>query len=144
MSFRHTRPFSSTRIRVVLNRKACLLAAIGILVAVTIWSVASNTAYEDAERQRHADHYADSAQDRIERDCLQREPPAIAQCVQEVIDATREDERSEDDLYAQRGMERWAFWMFLTSLASVGVTALGLASVALTLREARETTTAAI
>ena len=42
----------------------------------------------------------------------------MTQCIREIIQSTNEDTRSESDLQAQRGMERWAFWMLV--IASVG------------------------
>src|SRR3954471_5644651 len=91
-------------------------AAIIVLVCLTIWHVASNNAHEQIEAQRYSENYAQDAGDRIKSDCLQREGVAIYECAKNVIDPAREQQRDEYDLAAQRGMERWAFWMLAATL----------------------------
>lgn len=114
------------------------------LLAKWIYETGAITAVSRYESERNSSEYAAYAQERIERDCLEREPVAIAQCIREVVEATNEHKRSEDDLVAQGDMALWAFWMVIVSLAGVVATGIGVAYVALTLREARNTTRAAL
>ncbi|WP_430253123.1 hypothetical protein [Neorhizobium sp. DAR64872/K0K18] len=113
-------------------------------LAVAIWSVASNTARDEERRNRHTEHYALTSQQRIKTDCLNREVVAMSQCISEIIQSSNEEKRNEADLQAQKGMDRWAFWMLVVSTFSAVVTSVGVIYVALTLREARATTAAAI
>ena len=114
------------------------------LLAWWIYETGTLTAVSRYEAERHAAQYAADAQESIERDCLHREPAAMAKCIREIIESTNEHQRSQNDLVAQGDMALWAFWMVIVSVAGVGITGVGVAYVALTLREARETTKAAI
>ena len=68
----------------------------------------------------------------------------MTRCIREVVETTNEHYRSEYDLIAQREMAIWAFWMVIVSVGSVVTTGIGIIYVARTLREARETTKAAV
>ena len=109
-----------------------------------VWFVASKTAHDQIQAKSYAEYYADDTEKRIERDCAKREGSALIECVKEIIETSHQQQRDEHDLAAQRGMELWAFWMLVATLSSVAVTAVGVIYVALTLKEARATTAAAI
>lgn len=125
-------------------------AATGILVAVliviAIWATATETAKDGYLAEANRAHYANGIQDRVKTDCVgqRQDTAAFAECVEKVISDANEERRGESDLEAQRGMERWAFWMLVVSSIGVGVTAVGTTYVAMTLSEARRTTIAAI
>lgn len=122
---------------------AVFVVTLVALVIGMIWDVASKNAYDQIQSKSYGEHYSSEADQRIERDCAKREGAALVECVKEVIETSHEQQRDENDLAAQRGMERWAFWMLVATLGSVAVTTIGVVYVALTLREARETTAAA-
>lgn len=109
-------------------------------------------AKEQAERQRQ---FAEKCGDATTVDSLRR-------CIEEQIKADRPTQRAEEDLYAQKQMAQWAFWMLVVAGAvgviTITVTAIGVWYVAKTLEatrrganyakemavEARKTTDAAI
>jgi hypothetical protein len=68
----------------------------------------------------------------------------IRECFSRTERTFREQERAEQDLNAQREMAYWAEGMLLSSIVGVLVAAVGVAYVALTLKEARATTVAAL
>lgn len=112
-----------------------VLAFAGVVsVVMAIWSIAAETARDDEIRKLHAVAHKEAARIRIETDCLDRDQSAaIAECVEEIVDEARGNERDEHDLNAQRGMERWAFWMMLTSAGGMFITLIGVIFVARTL-----------
>jgi hypothetical protein len=123
---------------------AVFAVTLTVLILAAVWSMASDAARQSEAAKGQASHYAQDAQERIQDECIRLAPPDMAVCVREIIEATREDQRSEADLRAQQGMELWAFWMMLLTAGSVFVTGVGVIYVRLTLREAQITTGAAI
>ena len=89
------------------------------------------------------EHYEQVKQDELSA-CLGIDGSAARKCVIDAIEAAQEQSDSRQDLYAQQGMAKWAFWMLLLSGAGVSITGVGVYYVALTLSEARVTTRAAL
>ncbi|HEX2019057.1 MAG TPA: hypothetical protein VGO17_08985 [Aurantimonas sp.] len=67
----------------------------------------------------------------------------MAVCIREVVEANRENQRAEYDLAAQRGMDRWAFWMMWIGAFSATATAVGIFLIYRTLTYTRDAATAA-
>lgn len=83
-------------------------------------------------------HYAEHSEKRISDECTNRELAAFSKCVKEIVEATNEHQRSENDLSAQQAMADWAYWMMIVSVAGFFVGASGVVLVALILAETRE------
>lgn len=67
----------------------------------------------------------------------------MAKCVHDVIQATNEHDRAENDLVAQTEMAWWAFWMAIVSGAALIITAVGIYFIRETLVETRKAVKAA-
>jgi len=97
-----------------------------------------------------ADRYAAAAErqkDIEARISVCREPIGFITsllCAYEASDASQGDYTAQNDLKAQQDMSIWAFGMFVTSFATLLVTAFGVFFVWLTLKKADETNRAAI
>jgi hypothetical protein len=116
---------------------------VGLIIAtLLIFAATLNQYKENAERAQYAAYQQHNG---TEKDALattgahgeaESPPPNPT--------PSREEWRSEQDLGAQQEMARWAVWMFLASLASVVITAIGVIYVARTLDHTRLATEAAI
>jgi hypothetical protein len=62
----------------------------------------------------------------------------VFECVYDAIEAAKENERGEQDLTAQQGMERWAFAMFAAAVAQTLVAGAALFFLMKDLRQNRE------
>ncbi|MER9162581.1 hypothetical protein [Mesorhizobium sp. M0715] len=108
-----------------------------------IWSIALNTARDQVQAEDNASYSDELTRQRIEHDCANSQGTTPTECVGQMVAAFRAEQRSEQDLAAQRGMERWAFWMLVVSLVGIALTSMGIFFVKFTLDEARKTTRAA-
>ena len=113
------------------------VAVVAVLIALIIWDCAASHTQYRLEAEYYAAEYAADAQAQIERRCGPLENDLLAACVSEVIETSREHQRSERDLAAQRDMAKWAGWLLVVS--GVGVLLL-----AATYYEANKTAQAAI
>jgi hypothetical protein len=123
--------------------RALFAGAILFLIVICIYQTGVSTGQSEREQERNSAQYAGDAEQEIENRCLLLEPVAIAECIQEVIEATNEHDRAENDLIAQSQMARWALWMAVMSGAAVVVTALGVYWVGETLVATRKAVEAA-
>lgn len=125
-----------------LNTVLGLLLALVLLSGFTwaVWSIAALNARDALNAERRADQHAAEAQQTIERACAGLEPPALTKCIEEIVKASQEAERSEYDLAAQEAMARWAGWMVAVTGLTFLITGLGVFLVWSTLLETRRRT----
>lgn len=88
---------------------------------------------DDADRRAY--QRAEYAESYIERACIGMDRARLIECIKESIDTSREDQRSEYDLNAQENMGRWAWWLLMTSIATVFTAGVGIYYVRETLIE---------
>lgn len=119
-------------------------AVIVLLILTWAYDTGRLVGITESEYERHSDAYARHAQEDIQERCLLSEPVAQAECIREVVEATREDERAERDLIAQSEMALWAFWMLIVTGVTAAVTGIGVYYVRSTLMQAGETNRAAV
>lgn len=123
-----------------------ILTVIGLsVVCVTAWMVSHSKGYQRANEVYESEKAAYSTQYDLQRQCLSLSTSVqIKECFSRQEAPSREHERAEQDLSAQREMADWAEKMLWASLLGTLVTGVGVVYVALTLGEARATTTAAL
>src|SRR4051794_32998058 len=100
-------------------------AAVGLAVGLVFsfgWHLGSlqfNYAHraEDASQQ-----YAGHTKERIERECPIADPERLLECVQQIVEASRESQRGEYDLSAQESMSEWTLWLLITSIVTFPIT----------------------
>ena len=114
------------------------------LILVTIYDIGRSKGIAEAEYQRSSDTYASHARKSIEEHCLLLQPVAQTNCIREVIEATREDQRAESGLTAQLDMAHWAFLMLIVAVITATITGVGVVFVRSTLVQAGETNEAAV
>ena len=119
-------------------------ATIILLILTWVYDTVRLVGTTRSEYERHSDAYAHQAQEDIQERCLLIEPVAQVECIREVVQATREDERAERDLIAQSEMALWAFWMLIVTGVTAAVTGIGVYYVRSTLMQAGETNRAAV
>ncbi len=110
-----------------------------LLVAGFIWTTSANQAVNSERSRRHAGYYAERASARIAETCTDRRPAPHAECVMKIIEATRENQRSEYDLAAQEEMADWTFGMLGLSVAAVLVSLFGLLALLRTVKHSEDT-----
>ena len=90
------------------------------------------------ENITNSDTYATHAQQDIESRCLISDPASSAECIRNVIEATNEHQRAEDDLVAQTDMALWAFGMLIVTASMAAITAVGVVFIWHTLTATQE------
>jgi hypothetical protein len=70
--------------------------------------------------------------------CTNREPRVYAKCVVEIVDATRESQRAEQDLSAQKEVADWTLWAVILSSIAIVVSGAGLVFLIRTVEQGRE------
>lgn len=123
------------------NRALQLLGiAVTLVVIVSIPWAAYDIGASVTERNLRAENntstYASKAENGINL-CIAEhsEPSDIAECVKQQVEAAEKARRDEYDLTAQEDMAEFAFWLMWVSIATVGVTSIGVYFVWLTLKE---------
>lgn len=93
---------------------------------------------ESSTRQEYAtEHQTKKAADEINRACVGIDAAQVPQCVAQILQSTRDAERADHDLQAQRDMSDWAFWMVVFSAAGLALTGVGIWFVRENLKEMR-------
>lgn len=102
------------------------LGAVALFGAVVLAFAIGGTLGVNSGRDQVSarEHYENTKQDNL-RACVGREGPAAVECVSEAIEAAQEQSDSRQDLYAQRDMSRWAFWLLILTGITVAITAVG-------------------
>lgn len=114
--------------------------ALGAIVALIAGYVAWSwglTSWQRVDADRSAYQRAGYAEEYIERTCVMVDRVALIKCIQEAVESAREDQRSGYDLKAQENMASWAWWLLMTSVATVFVAGVGIYYVRATLVETR-------
>jgi hypothetical protein len=99
------------------------LAAI-VFVSVTF---AFSRGYQSAD-QEHATYYAERAKaENRDHECLGEaaDLSSARECLDNATVISRDAERAEQNLNAQREMAQWAFWMLVVTLIMAAITAIG-------------------
>jgi hypothetical protein len=89
------------------------------------------------EHRANSDSYARHTEEDIAKCLTLPEDGSKTQCIREVVEASNEHERAEDDLVAQTEMALWALGMLIVSALMALVTGLGVYYVWRTLQETR-------
>jgi hypothetical protein len=123
--------------KIVGAATAALMGCLSILAFG--YALGSSGGYYDAQADGYAQQIGKAADDRLQRCFGQVEPGAsLRECVEQAVATTREEQRSEQDLSAQRQMAQWAFWLLIATIAQMPLTALGLILLLWTIRQGRE------
>ncbi|MER8440701.1 hypothetical protein NKH36_20960 [Mesorhizobium sp. M1312] len=97
-----------------------------VLVLKATWDIAALNAEYSREAEQATKEYADRTQESIASTCRDRDVPAFAKCIEEIVKATEEAKTAERDLSAQRSMALWALGMLWATVASIAVTGIGI------------------
>jgi hypothetical protein len=112
------------------------LAGAGVL-AVSIWMASQPPASYQREAAHQAREYSKYAENKVANACVSGTPMQRSQCVDEASQAARANERSEDDLSAQRTMAWWSAATAAAALTGGLLSLIGVILVYLTLRATR-------
>jgi hypothetical protein len=126
----------------------CLAVGIFIVISAFVFQIVTRdySAVNDvyARYQANAENEKSEIERKIGLTCTGKQPAAMLSCVHEYLDAFYERQSTKADLQAQLDMALWSKWMFISSIAGVAATLVGIFFVRVTFHEARETTSAAI
>lgn len=122
---------------------AFFVATVGVLTGLAIWDCAALYTQHRLEAQHYTAEYASESQESIEQCAALATGADIAECVSQVVTASREHQRGERDLRAQRDMAEWTGWLLVASGAGIWITLAGVIYVALTLQATRDAVAAA-
>jgi hypothetical protein len=101
----------------------CALALLGIVILV--YAVGQNFGVSAGRNEVTArEHYEDVKQDNL-RACFRMNGVAATECVTKTIEAAQDKSDSRQDLFAQRDMANFTFWMLILSVCTFVVTGLG-------------------
>lgn len=127
-----------------------IIVVVGItLVALFAWTIPFSKGYQAADKDHESDYAAHYTAEREYEECRSKASVEEAvRCAQNAAQTSRNYQRAEQDLDAQREMANWAEGILWATLilgsASLVITSIGVVYVALTLRETRNTTKAAV
>ncbi|MBP0616414.1 hypothetical protein [Jiella mangrovi] len=115
------------------SKRGNFYSAIGYLSAslliflflAVVWNVSSETTRVRVENEAAAKQYLEDTEKKVRAACVITDTIAFTKCAIEQIKASREDQRAEQELIAQTGMNRWAYYMLWVGVASAAITALG-------------------
>lgn len=123
---------------------APFIALIGGLAVITLiaLTVSYSKGYQAADKRHQAQRAANNAAQKNYQECVSKPTPQEAvECYQRSEQTSREDQRADQDLNAQREMADWAEGMLWATLfvgiSTIGITALGVVYVRETLWETR-------
>src|SRR5438309_961036 len=104
---------------------ACL--AFATLVLFAGYFIGRSGGYYDAEANGYGAQYRAATQQRVENCFRDRQSAATAaSCVEEAINADHEQQRSEQNLGAQRDMAQWAWWLLIVTILQTPITLVGI------------------
>lgn len=116
-----------------------------LLVMLASWTMVAQKSYQAAQSEHLNRDSAYTARDAQYVECLKLPTiDDVRKCAASADQPGRSEERAEEDLRAQEEMADWAESMVWISLAGLAATSVGIVYVALTLRETRLATAAAI
>lgn len=111
------------------KRSADLAKYGGAVIALLIsWLVVWELSAQISESRTHQEsaNYTKQAQQEIDRTCVGIDATQVPQCVSQILQTTRDAERADHDLQAQRDMANWARLMFLLSAGGLPLTVVGI------------------
>lgn len=94
------------------------------VLATAIFATGISKGAHGADAQNAASTYSTEANQSIDERPVE---PVIdfRECAEKIVSATRDAQRAEYDLNAQRNMAEWAFWLLVISALGLAITALG-------------------
>lgn len=118
----------------------CAVAVLFILwgLSVSIYSQGWASGLHQAEANGYAAEYPSDTDERLKKCLADGFSSDAKKCVEEAIASSREAQRSEQDLKAQRDMSEWAWWLLIVSLAQIPIGVGGLLALVVTIRQGRE------
>lgn len=96
------------------------------LYSLLVWDLSAAQAENRTRAEGYVGLLSTQAQERLGKVCSALDGPALAECISETMATTREHQRAEADLAAQRDMAKWAWAVMLTSALSLGVGVVGI------------------
>jgi hypothetical protein len=118
------------------------VAAVGAgafaLYAWMFYAIGVSGATHHEQAKRYAKQEAAAAGNSVERECAGLVGGALRKCETEIIAASRESQRDESALQAQRDMSEWAFWLLIIGAGQLVATIIGLAFIKGTLDATRD------
>lgn len=118
--------------------------ALVALIAFTFGGTYSIERFQREQAERAARQHSVYADEHIERACVGLYGSELTVCAQEQVERSREYQNAEYDLAAQESMALYAKWLLWVSIASVGMTGLGVFFVWQTLNASKDATEAAM
>ncbi|MFC3579023.1 hypothetical protein [Sphingomonas hylomeconis] len=117
-----------------------IIAVIGWLVAIpALWFLITDLTFVSRSYERYASNasnfYRDDAEHEIRDTCRQLAPELEKECIRKAEAAARENQRSEQDLSAQKVTAWWTQIMGGAALIGMALSAIGVALVWTTFRE---------
>ena len=109
----------------------------GIVFVCAIFAVGYSKGTHRAEAQNYAAEYPHDTQKRL-NECPVDTTVAFVECAEEIISSSREEQRSEHDLNAQRDMAKWAWWLLAVSVATLVVSSVGLWALLRTIKQGED------
>ncbi|HEX6375000.1 MAG TPA: hypothetical protein VFZ91_04700 [Allosphingosinicella sp.] len=108
-----------------------------------VWTISWETARDQIEANYAARDYAESTNRQIKERCIGLPSAAAAECAAVIVSASRENQRGEYDLSAQRDMARWTRIMSILAGLGLGLSMVGVGLVYVTFGETRKAAAAA-
>jgi len=116
-----------------------LAALFAALIMLTVGlSIGESLGYHEAQSDGYAAQYPNETDQRVEKCFDQVDIARAKECAQEEITASRDDQRSEQDLGAQRQMAKWAYWLLLFTVAQSLLGVLGFGALLITIKQGRD------
>jgi hypothetical protein len=122
----------------VKSAQVAFIVAIVFTSGSAIWQLSAQQAAHREAARKHTHEYAAQAEQRIAEVCTNREARAYAKCIVEIVDATRESQRAEQDLSAQKEVADWTLWAVILSSIAILVSGAGLVALVRTVEQGRE------
>lgn len=112
----------------IIRRTALLLFCVVIAILIFLFGrdVGISSAPNAVTAEHYSQQYAGHTKERIESECGSLEPADLRDCVEEIVEASRESQRGEHDLTTQQSMAKWTFWMFLASMGGLAISGVAL------------------
>jgi hypothetical protein len=125
----------------------CAIAILAFALLILFWGVqiGSGLGRFGAERHYHSSQYAADTKERIEKCRFEGTSGSAgaSECVSTAIDDSREHQRAEDDLNAQKDMAWWAQNMFYISAIQLPISIFGIYALIQTINQSRAAITRA-
>ncbi|WP_205518160.1 hypothetical protein [Sphingorhabdus sp. Alg239-R122] len=108
-----------------------------VMLPVSAYYIGSVSSSYHSEQNGYSQNETTATEQAVAQ-CRLEPNPTLEQCIAEQIKAGRDDYRSEQDLYAQRSMAQWAWWLLVISFAQIPLGFFGLIALIWTIRQGRE------